>query len=271
MVEVRAIDSLDLPELGPYRTLKRQVDHRKQRIFVAEGEKIVRRLLASEFIVVSVLVTEEWFRTLEPPLNERSEVIQAYVAPKSLLEKIVGFKLFQGIMAVGKIPVPATFDGILQESSSPRLLVALDGVTNSENLGVLVRNCAAFAVQALIVGETSSSPYLRRAVRNSMGAIFRLPVLETPNLVQTLSDLRKRNVRCIAAHPGASKQTLSAIPLTGDCCLVFGNEGYGIAERTLRLCDDLVAIPMSSAVDSLNIGSAAAVFLYEVNRQRRKV
>ena len=86
--------------------------------------------------------------------------------------------MFQGVLAVGKIPPPASLDDILSKSPKPRLLVAVDALTSAENLGALVRNCVAFGVQALIVGETSSSPFLRRAVRNSMGTIFQLPVIE---------------------------------------------------------------------------------------------
>src|SRR5208282_1880680 len=81
-------------------------------------------------------------------------------------------------LAVGKVPPPASLEDILSKNPKPLLLVAVDALTSAENLGALVRNCVAFGVQALIVGETSSSPFLRRAVRNSMGTIFQLPVIE---------------------------------------------------------------------------------------------
>jgi tRNA G18 (ribose-2'-O)-methylase SpoU len=146
----------------------------------------------------------------------------------------------------------------------------MDGLANAENIGVLMRNCVAFGVQALIVGETCSSPFLRRSVRNSMGAIFKLPVLESPGLVQTLRELRTRGIRCLAAHPHTDKQVLSQADFTGDCCVVLGSEGHGISAPVLAACDEAVAIPMANDVDSLNVSAAAAVFLYEVNRQRGK-
>jgi tRNA G18 (ribose-2'-O)-methylase SpoU len=164
----------------------------------------------------------------------------------------------------------------------------VDALTNAENLGALVRNCVAFGVQALLVGETSSSPFLRRAVRNSMGTIFQLPVIELAKLglrhrfktkphatkstlAECLKELRARGVRCIAAHPHTDKKRLSQADFSGDCCLVFGSEGYGISAPALEACDEAVAIPMPPTVDSLNVGAAAAVFLYEVNRQRGKM
>jgi tRNA G18 (ribose-2'-O)-methylase SpoU len=148
------------------------------------------------------------------------------------------------------------------------LFAAVEGLTNAENLGALVRNCAAFQVQALIVGETAGSPYLRRAVRNSMGTIFQLPVIEPPSLVATLRELRAQGVRCIAAHPRAHGKLLGRADFTIDCCIVFGSEGYGLTAEALEACDEAVSIPMAPRIDSLNVGSAAAAFLYEANRQR---
>jgi tRNA G18 (ribose-2'-O)-methylase SpoU len=268
MLQVHKIDSLELPELQPYRTMRRQADHREQGIFVAEGEKVVRRLLESRLEVVSVLLPEKWFHDLRPLLESRSEAIRVYKAEKSLLETLTGFSMYQGLLAVGKVPLQPTLGETLARSPKPHLLVAADGLSSAQNLGALVRNCAAFDVQAIITGETSTSPFVRRAVRSSMGAIFHLPVVETDNLVATLTYLRSRKIQCIAAHPHVAGKTLAQTDLRSDCCLVFGSEGYGLAPATLAVCDEAAAIPMPQTVDSLNVGSAAAVFLYEASRQR---
>jgi tRNA G18 (ribose-2'-O)-methylase SpoU len=270
MFHVRKIDSLDLPELAPYRTMRRPTEHHEQGIFVAEGEKVVRRLLESEFGVVSVLIPEKWLADYEPLIRARPEkMIPVFVTELAVLEKLVGFPLFQGVLAVGRLPVRPTLGDVLARSAKPRLFVAVDGITNAENIGTVVRNCAAFNTQALIVSETSSSPFLRRAVRNSMGAIFHLPIVETANLIQTLGELRAQGIRVIAAHPHVEGRTLSQANFTGDCCIVFGSEGHGISSEVLKACDEAVAIPMPRNVDSLNVNAAAAVFLYEVSRQRK--
>ena len=271
MYRLQKIESFDLPELQPYRTMRRQHEHRQQGIFVAEGEKVVRRLLESKFGVVSVLLPEKWLHELDPLLQARREEIQVFVAEKALLETLTGFSMYQGLLAVGKVPPLPTLADVVARSPQPRLLTAADGLSNAENLGALVRNCAAFNTQALIVGETCSSPFLRRAVRGSMGAIFQMPVVETASLTQALRDLRERGIRCIAAHPHVAGRTLSQASFTGDCCIVFGSEGYGISPAVLAACDEAAAIPMPATVDSLNVGSAAAVFLYEANRQRNRM
>lgn len=269
MFHVRQIDSLDLPELAPYRTMRRHHDHVMQRIFVAEGDKVVRRLLdAPAYTIESVLMLEKWMPELRDQFAARHEDIQVFLAPKELMEQLVGFTIYQGMLAVARIPQPPSLDDILATAPSPRLFIALDGLADAENLGVIVRNSTAFGVHLLIAGETCASPYMRRAVRNSMGAIFKLPVIEPPSLVETLRYLRSRGVRCIAAHGHSKSQTLGQCDLSSDCCIVLGSEGNGISPAVLEACDEAVAIPMANGVDSLNVANAAAVFLYEAARQR---
>ena len=268
MLHVQNIDSFDLPDLQPYRTMRRPLEHAQQGIFVAEGEKVVRRLLQSHFFVVSALLSEKWLREFELLLQARPEDIRVYIAEKALLEQLIGFSMFQGALALGRIPEPASLDTILAQSQTPRLFVALDGLGNAENLGGLVRNCVAFNTQALIVGETSSSPFLRRAVRSSMGTIFKLPIARVSNLAHALRELGRLGIRCVAAHPRADHRNPPAADFANDCCLVLGSEGYGISAEVLAACDQAVAIPMAQGVDSLNVVNAAAVFLYEAARQR---
>jgi len=270
MFQVHPITSLDLPELEPYRTMRRSETHRARQIFVAEGEKVVRRLLESPLPVISVLLPPKWVEEYRPLLEGRPEMITAYTTDKDLLEQLVGFSMYQGVLAIGRIPKLPTVQEVIASSPRPRLFVAIDALTNAENLGGLVRNCAGFGVQALLVSQTSSSPWLRRAVRGSMGTVFKIPTVEDLDLPKAIRELRAHDIRCVAAHPHTSGVTLSQANLADDCCIVFGSEGFGIASAVLDACDQCVAVPMALAVDSLNVTSAVAVFLYEANRQRGK-
>lgn len=271
MFHVRHVDSLNLPELAPYRTMRRHHDHVLQRIFVAEGDKVVRRLLETNFHIVSFLMVEKWLPELSAELQARTEDIPVFIAPKERMEELVGFTMYQGVLAVVRFPEPPPLNQLLASSPKPRLIVALDGLADAENLGVIIRNCVAFGVQLLVSGETSTSPYMRRAVRNSMGTIFKLPVIEPPSLVQMLQELRRRGVRCVAAHGRSRLKTIGDCDLTGDCCIVLGSEGRGISPAVLEVCDEAVAIPMANEVNSLNVANAGAVFLYEATRQRGKM
>jgi tRNA G18 (ribose-2'-O)-methylase SpoU len=268
-LEIKTIQSLDAPELALYLTLRRVDEHERAGVLVATNAKVVRRLLASRFTVTSALLTPAWLEKLESQLRARPEnEIVVYVGEKELLETITGYQLHQGAMAVGMIPPRPDFETLLAQSPRPLLLAAAEGIASAENLGALVRDCAAFGAHFLIVGETCGSPFQRRAVSGSMGTIFEQPVAQVENLVATLTMLRARGVRCLAAHPRPGAKKLSAVDLRGDCCLVFGAEGPGLTANVLAACDDAVEIPMPSHMNSLNVAAAAAVFLYEATRQR---
>ena len=265
------VASIEHPHLEPYRTLKRPLEHQKEGIFVAEGEKVVRRLLSSSLRILSILLTPEWFALYRSLLEARSETISVHIAKKELMETIVGFQLHKGIMAVAKVPERTTLESIVRNVKRPLFFVAADGIMNSENLGVIVRNCASFGVSALLIGETSCDPYLRRAVRNSMGNIFSLPVVYLSDIAEELRHVRSEyGVAIIAAHPRESSSSIDSIDFTGNCCIVLGSEGHGISEQVLAACDTEATIPMTMGVDSLNVASASAVIMYEVQRQRAR-
>jgi tRNA G18 (ribose-2'-O)-methylase SpoU len=271
MLCIQPIESFDLPGLEPYRTMRYPFAHRQRGIFVAEGEKVVRRLIESPLPVVSVMLPEKWLEEYRPLLARRPEDITVFVGAKELLETLIGFSMYQGVLAVGGVPVQPDLETVLRTQARPWLLMAAEGMSNALNMGALVRNCAAFGAHALLVGETSCSPFLRRAVRGSMGTIFRLPALELGSLGETLQQLKVHGIRVIAAHPHADRRTLAQADFTGDCCLVLGSEGEGLSPGVLALCDDHAAIPMPPDVDSLNVASASSVFLYEACRQRGRM
>ena len=259
--QIHEIHSLDLPALHPYRTLRRPQEHIQSGIFVAEGEKVVRRLLDSSHKVISLLLTSRWLDLLSKEYSLNTPEI--FVADKALLETIVGYPLHQGIMAVGRVPEEPNLKDFLQRVKQPFLLVGLDGIVSAENVGLILRNCGAFGVDGILCDKSSSSPYLRRAVRNSMGAVFRLPVMHV-HLADVLPELE---CKVLATTP-ASDVPLEKADLSGNLCVVFGNEGSGISDAVLRSCDVRVGIPMMNGTDSLNVASASAVFLYEIRKAR---
>ncbi len=267
---LQPVQDLDAPELALYRTLRRVEEHERAGVLVAANHKVIKRLLASRYTVVSALLTPAWLEKLEPQLRARPEAINVFIAEEPLLETITGYQMHQGALAVAKIPTLPDFETLLKNSPRPLLLAAVEGIASAENMGAIVRNCAAFGVHFLIVGETCGSPFQRRAVAGSMGTIFEQPVLRVDNLVETLTTLRARGVRCLAAHPrlADAKKLRHAADLRGDCCLVFGAEGPGLTNAALAACDDMVEIPMPSHMNSLNVAVATGIFLYEAMRQR---
>jgi len=267
VVTVLEEGAADPPGLAPYRTLKRQPEHLREGIFVAEGPTVVERLLRSPLEVVSVLATGAWLERLAPAFGAR-RAPAVYQATDALLERITGFAYHQGVMAVGRVPPEPDLDALLAAARAPVTLVALDGLTSAENTGVLVRAASALGAAAVIAGNGAASPFLRRAVRTSMGGAFYTPVVHAADLAGLLRRLaRDHGVRaCAAALQGAVPLTAYRFPERS--CVVLGHEYDGVSPDVLAACDDRVVIPMAGHLDSLNVQTAGAVFLFEAGRQR---
>ena len=218
--------------------------------FVGDGLRVVKKML-ERGAVTRLLCTPEWVDRLPAP-----EGIEVRIAPRERLDQLVGFRLHQGLMALGKIPPAPPLGG--------SLLVALDDVSNAENVGAILRTCAAFGVEGVLVGPTTASPWLRRAVRVSMAAGLQVPLHFAPDLVAAV-----RPLNAWAAHIHGPKRTYTEIDFRGDCCLVLGGENKGPGEPAIAACRGSIYIPMADDWDCLNVASSAAVLLAEVRRQRR--
>jgi tRNA G18 (ribose-2'-O)-methylase SpoU len=263
--------SLDAPELIPYRTLRRHEAQRREGIFVAEGDKVVHRALAAGLQPLSFLLTPQRQEEFAAALRDQPQGVPGYIASNALIEELIGFVLNQGVLAVFRVPEAPGVEELIARTPTPRLFAALDELSNAENVGVLIRNAVAFGCRGIVAGPTCSSPWMRRSVRNSMGTIFRVPVIETDDLPTALAELRRHGVTVVAAHPHTQQTRLSQIDLRGDVCFVFGSEGRGISPDVLAACPVHAAIPMAAEVDSLNVANASATFFYEAARQRGHV
>lgn len=263
--------SLEIPELQPYRVRKNTYELQKEGLFLAEGKRVVVRLLLSSLRTRSVLTTEavwNWLQQQVPP--EATNHLTVYLADRTFLSTLVGYDVQQPVLALGEVPPDTHPEEVLRRTSSGCLFVAIDRLLNPDNIGVILRNCAALNVDLFITGPTSASPYYRRAVRNSMGTLFSLSVYHSPSLAETLHLLRTTyHFQIVAAHPAGS-QELQNFLFAPQTCIVFGNEESGISEEILAQCTHTVSIPLPPDVDSLNVANAAAIFLWEVFRQKNR-
>lgn len=264
---VTEVSDFQLPELRCYRTLSKGGEHYRAGLFVAEGEKVVPRLLESSIEVVSLLASNKWLERLEPHLTSRQEAIDVFLVDKPMMEALTGRTCYQPVKAVGRVPKNGTVEMLLAKHRSPGSYVAIEGLSNADNVGAVVRNCVAFGVQGILVSKCAASPYLRRAVHTSMGTVFSAHVVDSCSLVASLESLKMGGIHCLAAHPSVDGSTLAQIELPPSVCLVLGSEGYGLSRETLECCDQSAAIPMAFEVDSLNVASSSAVFLYELQRR----
>jgi 23S rRNA (guanosine2251-2'-O)-methyltransferase len=150
-----------------------------------------------------------------------------------------------------------------------RLLLAIDGVEDPQNLGALLRVADGAGVDGVILTERRSAPLSPVAVKASAGAAEHLRIARVVNLVRALEDLKRRNIWVVGLDERGSAD-YDQFDLTGDCVLVLGREGAGLHDLVRRTCDHLLRIPMAGGVSSLNVSAAGAVVLYEAFRQRRR-
>jgi tRNA G18 (ribose-2'-O)-methylase SpoU len=265
------VEALDLPELRPYREMHWTGAQETGGVFVAEGDKVVRRLLRRrEFAVVSLLVTEEKLHALADEIQARGEPVEVFLAPPEVLRGIVGFPVFQGALALGRVPPMPEWAALARPAGTgaPPLVVALDGVTNAQNTGAVARCAGAFGATGFVTSETGAPPWVRRAVRGSMGALFDLRARRAGDLAEAVRALRRLGLRAVAADLRPGAVPVETARLDGPLLVVLGNEDTGIRPEVAAACDEIVAVPMPPTVDSLNVACAAAVVLYEVSRRR---
>jgi tRNA G18 (ribose-2'-O)-methylase SpoU len=268
-LNLHRVQALDLTELEPYRTLRERTWHWGSGHFVAESEKVVRAVLDSGFEIRSMLLTEEWFADNVSVIDcDRLGNAPVFVASAELVQRIVGFSLHQGVMAVCGVPENPGLDELYHTADDTALLVALEGIADAENMGMILRNCAAFGVYGVLVGRDSCSPWHRRSVRVSVGHMFRLRIRICDHLLKDVQRLRSSGgVQLIGAVPRGGSDRISrkkdaeqrnCAPL----CMLFGSEAHGLSAEAIALCDALFTIPMRHGVDSINVANASAVALY---------
>jgi tRNA G18 (ribose-2'-O)-methylase SpoU len=258
------ICSLDDPRLAPYRTLKATNETRHTGRFVAEGEKLTRRLLASDFRLHSLLINQRDLPSLADLVDSCADVL---VVPDDWVEEIVGFDFHRGVLACAyRKPSPDLLE-LCRRSGGKLTLVVCPNVQDPENLGTILRTSCALGVDGVVIGRDCCDPFSRRVLRVSMGAAFRLPIVETDNLAGQLQSIRgESQVELWAAVADASGVPFDHSGRPERLALLVGGEGHGLAPEWLELCDTRVTIPMQPGTDSLNVAVATGILIYHLTR-----
>jgi tRNA G18 (ribose-2'-O)-methylase SpoU len=260
------IASLDDPRVGNYRKLKDKILDREGRLFVAEGENVVRRLLASDFPVESVFCVEQRAAALADALQSD---VPLYVGSKPLMGEVIGYPFHAGVLACGRRKPPTSLDDAIPKDK-PHLLVVICGdITNAENLGSLIRLSAGFGADAMLLGEHCHDPFWRQTIRVSMGTVFKLPIVRSADLVADVRRLRNEwGIKVAATVLDPEAEPLASAERLGKFAVAFGNEAHGLTAAQVAACDRKVTIPMGLGTDSLNVAVAAGIFLYHFTQVR---
>jgi tRNA G18 (ribose-2'-O)-methylase SpoU len=256
------------PRLADYRDL-RDVELRKhlesaEGLFIAEGEKVVRRAVEAGFAPRSFLMARRWLDGLDDVLS--STDAPCYVVDEDLAEQVTGFHVHRGALAsLHRIPL-RTVDEVL---SGAKTVVVLEDVVDHTNVGAIFRSAAALDVDGVLLSPRCADPLYRRSVKVAMGAVFAVPYARIDGWYDSVAALSEKGFTTIALTLGEDAVGIEeAVAGRDRIALLMGTEGHGLSERWTTSADLRAVIPMAEGVDSLNVAAATAVACY-VARGRR--
>jgi tRNA G18 (ribose-2'-O)-methylase SpoU len=233
---------------------------------VAESRAVVRILLGSaRFRTRSVLLTA-------PALDSLREALQAtdapvYLTSHEVARAVVGFDFHRGCLALGERGGELAIEALI-DRRGPRLVLALENVSNPDNVGGVFRNARAFGAGLILLSAGCADPLYRKAIRTSMGASLIMPFAHLPDWASGLAGLRAAGYTLVALTPDPSALDIASLgrgrPVPAHVALVLGAEGPGLGVETRAAADLQVQIAMAPGVDSLNVATAAAIALHRL-------
>lgn len=265
------IDDLADNRLDPYRNIRTTNLTRFSGRFIAESEPLVRRLVASPLAIESIVIDSDYLEEAREWIPDTVQVLA--IAPKKVSE-LIGFNFHRGYLACGIRPSTVPFDPshfaqLSAARSLPPIAVLLVGVQDPENMGSIMRSCAALGIDHLIIGPQCVDPFARRVLRVSMGNAFKLKLSETADPIAFLNHCSANDFDSVAACLNEKSQSLESVRLERPCIVLFGNEAHGLPDSVIDLVSKTVKIDMELGTDSLNVSVAAGIFLHYLCRLAR--
>ena len=239
-----------------------------------EGLRILEEAIRSGLRFSAVFFRESAQDRAERLLPQIGAQVETLLLPDKLFDSLVPSESPQGVAALVRLKQFSLDDVVEKERLQVGPIVVLAGLQDPGNLGTILRSSEAFGSAGVVLGEGTVSPFNSKVIRASAGSVFRLPVIHghgksAPVKLEEVSEkLRAQSVRLIAtsSHKGTP---LDQADLKGGAAILFGNEGSGLPREVMSKMDEVVAIPHTQQVESLNAGVAASIVLYEAARQRR--
>lgn len=233
---------------------------KRDHLFIAEGRVVLNIALnTNHFDIISVLVSQNRLPLITPLLIESQQKVPVYVAEQSVMDKIAGFHIHRGVLAVGrKKPSPeilSTIDALPEEA----LVIVLQGINNHDNLGSIFRNAAAFGADYIFLDAMCCDPLYRKAIRVSVGAALKVPFIQYGSVDTIIAALQNANFSILALSP-SGRNNIYKIQRARRRALLLGTEGEGLPKALLQKLTT-ARIPMAPDFDSLNVATACGIAL----------
>ena len=264
------VDPTD-PRVDDYRELNSiavRAEMEGAEFFMGEGYVPIERMLDSGHRMRSVLLHPKRLKRFIPTMTHPELAdVPVYVAEQDVIAEIVGFNMYRSVLASGfRAPMPAVGD----LARSCRRLVVLEALNDDQNVGAIARTARAFGIDGIVISPTCNDPYQRRTVRVSMGEILHMPVARAfvDDWPEAIDTLHANGFETWAMTPDVDAVDLWDLAVAGKVAVVLGAEGHGLEAATKDAATHRVRIPISSDVDSLNVGHAAAITFAVLGRSR---
>lgn len=251
---------------------KRRLMGNHQRCWVWGRNLIVETLRGARWLPVDVWLADDLPAAETDETEALAEALDVRVIRVSsqVLRQRCGSSEHQGFAArMPEFPyTPESELASILRAAPPALVLICDRLQDPYNLGAILRSAEALGAHAVLVGREQQVGVTSLVARASAGAVNHIPLIRCESLVTTTQTLRAEGL-VLAACSEKAQQPLSECDLSGPAALIVGNEGTGVSADLLEVANEYLAIPLSGAVESLNVAAAAAIVLYEANRQRR--
>jgi tRNA G18 (ribose-2'-O)-methylase SpoU len=262
MAELLPVTDAADPRLSDYRDL-RDVQMRKHLeaehgLFLAEGEKVVRRAVEAGYTPRSFLMAERWLEGLADVLATSDA--PCYVVAEDLAEEVTGFHVHRGALAsLERRPLPSLWS-VLEDARS---ILVLEDIVDHTNVGAIFRSGAALGFDAVLLAPRCADPLYRRSIKVGMGAVFSMPWTRLDDWFEALPSLSSLGFTTVALTLADDAVDIAeAVAGVDKVALVLGSEGHGLSQRWEAMADKRAIIPMAPGIDSLNVAAATAVACY---------
>lgn len=269
MGRVIHIHDADDPRIAAYASIRERdiVGHGGR--FIAEGELVLRILVSqSRFQIESVFVLDSRLPRLSSLLVDLPDAVPVYTAARPVMDRIVGFPIHRGVLAVGRRGPELSPRDLLSRPTSRSVVVGLIGISNHDNVGGIFRNAGAFAADAVLLDASSCDALYRKSIRVSAGACLKIPFARGGSAQEMLQELSAAAYDIVGLSP-AGRETLDDITFGPRTALLFGPEGEGLSPAILSRTRS-ARVPMAPGFDSLNVATASGIALYEAYLDRQR-
>jgi TrmH family RNA methyltransferase len=244
------------PQNKLIKLVKKIIGDKKYRditnLFVGEGYRVVNQLIDSKVKLQNILISKN-----SKYINKFDDVS---IIPDNIFTQISSLTNSDGVLGVFVKP---KIDFNIQPNKK---YIILNKLQNPNNLGSIIRTCVAFNIDGIFITNDSVDLFHPTIIRSSMGTVFNIPIKFSTSLMDVIKSLKQMNYQCYATTINKYAKDINTIDFSSSSAVVFGNEGNGLEEKDIKLCDTQIYIKISPKIDSLNVASTVAIIAHKLNK-----